>query len=178
MDVIVGHSGAGAVLPLIARDVGAAVTVFVDAVVPDPTTTLTPSDGFAALLDHLPVVDGLLPPWHDWWPPEIMARLVPDELLRAWVAAETPRLPRAFYDEPVALPEQWWQRPAAFLQLSAAYDEELARAQQWGWPTRRLDGQHLDLLTRPGDVADALVRLTRTARRPRTPRGVRDSRPS
>jgi hypothetical protein len=165
VEVLVGHSGAGAVLPVIAQDVNAAVTVFVDAVVPEATTTFTPSDRFVALLDQLPVVDGLLPPWHEWWPPEILARLVPDKRLRATVAAENPTLPRAFYEQPVALPELWWRRPAAFVQLSPAYDEERARAEQWGWPTCRLDGQHLDLLTRPGVVADAVAHLA--ARRPR-----------
>ena len=166
VDVIVGHSGAGAVLPVIADDVNAAVIVFVDAVVPEATTTFQTSDGLLALVDELAAVDGLLPPWHEWWPPEILARLVPDDGLRATVAAENPRLSRAFYDEPVTLPELWWERPAGFLQLSPAYDEERARAEQWAWPTCRFDGQHLDLLTRPDDVADAVVHLATAAQQP------------
>ena len=36
---------------------------------------------------------------HEWWPPEILARLVPDERMRAVVTVEMPTLPREFYDE-------------------------------------------------------------------------------
>ncbi len=166
VDVVIGHSGAGAVLPVIAHEVNAAVTVFVDAVVPDAATIVRTSVGLLALIDQLPAVDGLLPPWHEWWPPEIFARLVPDERLRAAVAAENPMLSRAFYDEPITLPELWWRRPAGFLQLSPAYEEERSRAEQWGWPTGRLEGRHLALLTRPGDVADAVMLLTTAAQQP------------
>jgi hypothetical protein len=56
--VLVGHSGAGAVLPVIAHDVNAKGTVFVDAIVPEAVARFTPSDGFLPLLDQLPVVDG------------------------------------------------------------------------------------------------------------------------
>ena len=166
VDVLVGHSGAGAVLPVIAHNVGATVIVFVDAVVPEPMTTFTTSGGFLGLLDRLPVIDGLLPPWNEWWPPQVLAQLVPDVRLRASLFDEIPRLSRAFYDKPVTLPDLWWQRPSAFLQLSTAYDEELARAGQQGWPTHRRNGQHLDLLTQPGDIADAVIRLTHAAQRP------------
>lgn len=166
VEVLVGHSGAGAVLPMIADAIDATVTVFVDAIVPQATTTFTPSPAFFVLLDQLTVVDGLLPPWHEWWPPEILARLVPDERVRAVVTVENPRLPRAFYETPIALPERWWQRPAGYIQLSPAYDEERAHAKQLGWPTRQLHGQHLDLLTQPGTVADAVVDLAMAARQP------------
>jgi hypothetical protein len=166
IDVVVGHSGAGAALPVIAHRLNAAVMVFVDAVVPEAAPTFTPSAGFAAFVDQLPLLDGLLPPWHQWWPPEVLARLLPDEQVGAAVVAENPRLARAFYDEPVALPDLWWQRPAAFLELSPAYDEDRGRAEGWGWPTCHLEGQHLDLLTRPSVVADAVVRLTATVQLP------------
>ena len=135
VDVLVGHSGAGAMLPVIAHDVDATLTVFVDAIVPEATTTFTASDRLVALLDQLPIVDGRLPPWHEWWPAEILTRLVPDRRLREALTAENPRLSRAFYDEPVPLPELWWKRRAGFLQLSPAYDDDRARAEQWGWPT-------------------------------------------
>lgn len=133
VEVLVGHSGAGAVLPVVAQYVDAAVVVFVDAIVPEATTTFMPSHRLVALLDQLPALDGLLPPWHEWWPPDILARLVPDEGVRAAVAAENPTVSRAFYEEPVALPELWWQRPAGFLQLSPGYDDERARADRWSW---------------------------------------------
>ena len=47
----------------------------------------------------------------------------------AVVIDEIPRLPRSFYDEAITLPTGWWTRPAAFLQLSPAYDEERKAAE-------------------------------------------------
>ena len=166
VDVLVGHSGAGAVLPVIAHDVQADVTVFVDAIVPDATTTYTPTAGFFAMLDQLELLDGRLPPWHKWWPPHILARLIPDEHVRAAVTKENPALSRAFYDKPVALPERWWQRPAGYLQLSPAYHDDRAGAEQLGWPTSQLDGRHLDLVTRPSIVAGEVIDLALTAHPP------------
>jgi hypothetical protein len=155
VDVVIGHSGAGAMLPRIAL-AHDATSVFVDAIVPGPDGH-EPSAGFIALLDDLQLVDGLLPPWNDWWPASTMERLVPDPALRAEIGDEVPRVPRSFYDHLVELPVQWWTRRAAYLQLSPAYDDDRARAQSYGWPVATLDGAHLDLATRPADVA-ALVR--------------------
>ena len=120
VDVVIGHSGAGAVLPLVAA-AGGWATVYIDAVVPP----IVPSDAddapFFALLEHLPTDDGLLPPWDEWWPPGVMADLVPDPAARHDIVAELPRLPRRFYDRAPDLPPCWWEQPAAYLRLSPAY---------------------------------------------------------
>lgn len=39
-----------------------------------------------------------------------MAELVPDVQLRAQIAADTPRVPRSFYDDVVQLPDDWGRR--------------------------------------------------------------------
>ena len=160
-DVVIGHSGAGAMLPLVAAAFDA-TAAFVDAIVPGREGH-EPSPGFQALIDDLRVFDGSLPPWHEWWPAATLERLVPDAALRAQLIDEIPRVPRSFYDHRVVLPPEWWTRPAVYLQLSPAYDDDRARAESYGWPTASLDGQHLDLVTRPADVA-ALNRdlVTRT----------------
>ena len=157
-DVVVGHSGAGAVMPAVAEASGAGL-VFVDAVVPPPGPRYVPSAQLLQLLDALPVDDGLLPPWHEWWPAELLAELVPDEVKRRTITAEIPRVPRSFYDGALALPARWWTRPAAYLQLSPAYDDDRAQAQQWGWPISRLEGRHLDLCVRPEQVAEQVAQL-------------------
>jgi hypothetical protein len=161
-DVVVGHSGASPFLPGIAARAGARV-VFVDAALPGEETSTAPSPGLIALLDRLAVVDGRLPPWHEWWTAGRMAELVPDDALRAAIIAEVPCVSRAFYDEPVALPSRWWTRPAGYLQLSPPYDDDCARAQEWGWPVRRLDGRHLDLAVHPDRVAAEVVALALAA---------------
>lgn len=120
------------------------------------------------LLDTLPVVDGLLPPWHEWWPTDVMAELVPDQSIRRRITAEIPQVPRSFYGEAVAMPAQWWTRPAAYLQLSPAYDEDGARAELWSWPTSQLDGRHLGVCMHPEfiaeNVSELVHRLGRSAR--------------
>ena len=163
VDVVVGHSGAGAVLPSIAVAVAATATVFVDAILPPAGTVYEVPDALRMLLDSLPVVDGVLPPWDEWWPPEALRELVPDDAVRAAVVAELPQVRRSFFDELVALPDRWWVRPAAYLQLSPAYDEERTRAEAWGWPTSRLDdGGHLDTASRAQVVAAQLQQLVST----------------
>lgn len=161
VDVLVGHSGAGAFLPILATDAGARAVVFVDAIVPAPDGPFVVAPGLVELLDALPVVDGRLAPWHEWWPAAVLAAMVPDEAVRRELTAEIPRVPRSFYDEPVPTPVAWHARPAAFLRLSAAYDEEASRAEGWGWPVTRLDGQHLDVCTRPSLVAEHVHDLVR-----------------
>jgi hypothetical protein len=91
VDVVIGHSGAGTVLPAVADRAAAVATVFVDAIVPELCDVFTPSEWFIALLDDVPTADGLLAPWHQWWPEETLARLLPDESLRQQVVAEIPR---------------------------------------------------------------------------------------
>jgi hypothetical protein len=152
-DVVIGHSGAGAFLPIVAADAGVPATVFVDAVVSPDGERFAPSAGFVQFLDALPVVDGRLPPWHRWWPDALMAELVPDAAMRRRIEAEIPAVPRSFYDGAVPLPPRWTANAAAYLQLSPAYDDDRARADGWTWPTDRIDGHHLDVCTRPALVA-------------------------
>ncbi len=164
-DVVIGHSGAGAMLPLIADRVGATATLFIDAVLPGDGAEFTPSKAFIELLSRIPTADGLLAPWHQWWPDGTMARLVPDAPLRHLLEAEVPRVHRAFYDHVIGLPLQWWERPATYLQLSAGYDDERSRAEHWGWPIATLDGNHLDLVTKPDLVATSVLALVDRALR-------------
>jgi hypothetical protein len=160
-DVVIGHSGAGAFLPAVADAMNAAITVFVDAVVPQPGSPFVTSAGLLQLLDTLPVVDGFLPPWHEWWPAGLMVELVPDPILRRRIVDEIPRVPRSFYDAAVPMPLQWWTLPAAYLQLSPGYDEDRCRAETWSWPTIKLTGRHLDLCVRPDLIAEHVSDLVR-----------------
>lgn len=167
-DIIIGHSGAGAFLPAVAAATRAATAMFIDAVVPPSEPLFTPSARLLQLLDTLPIVEGLLPPWHEWWPAGLMVELVPDMSLRRRITAEIPQVPRSFYDEAVAVPRGWWRRPAAYLQLSSAYADERTQADAWGWPTSQLAGRHLDVCVLPdliaGHVADLVRQLDQRAR--------------
>ncbi|HEY6748591.1 MAG TPA: hypothetical protein VI357_23085 [Mycobacteriales bacterium] len=153
--VVAAHSGAGVVLPAVADRAGATAAVFVDAVLPGRPT----ADRLKSFLAGLPVSEGRLPRWSDWWGPDAMAEVVPDPDLRARIEADQPRLPLAFWDERVPVPASWPPPRVGYLQLSPAYDAEAAGAADQGWPVRTLPGQHLDLATRPADVAAEIMIL-------------------
>jgi hypothetical protein len=153
--VVVAHSGAGVVLPVVADRVGAAAAVFVDAVLPGEPT----SERLRGFLAGLPSTGGRLPRWSDWWGPDAMAELVPDPGLRARIEADQPRLPLAFYDERVPVPPSWPPARVGYLQLSPAYDAQAAGAAAQGWPVRIRPGEHLDLATHPAEIAAEIVAL-------------------
>jgi hypothetical protein len=163
-DVIIGHSGAGVILPVLADALNPDLVGFVDAVVPSSDTSYQASDQFIEFIDSLDFEGPLLPPWHRWWGPDVIARLVPDADQRALIIHDTPRVPRSFYDDPVQLPARWHDRPGCcMLQLSAGYHDDRLRAGAFGWATDQIDGQHLDVATNPELVCDRLLQLFDTA---------------
>ena len=158
--VVVGHSGAGALLPITATlqgDVMAAL--FVDAILPHPgsswmeTAPPTLSEQLRGL-----AVDGRLPPWQEWFPPGTVETLIPDEEQRTSVLAEVPRLPLAYFDEPAPSTDVTADR-CGYLQLSAAYGPFADEAERRGWPTIREAADHLAIVTNPGLVAGRLIDL-------------------
>ena len=164
VDVIVAHSGAGVLMPLLAEQLSPKLVAFVDAVVPGDGLTYQASGPFIEFIDSLSHGRPLLPPWHEWWGDDVTARLIPDADLRRQIAADTPRVPRSFYDDPVPLPTGWMTRHGCcFLQLSPAYDDDWARAAAYGWPTARMAGQHLDVAVKPIAVGESLMSLIERA---------------
>lgn len=157
--VVIGHSGAGVFLPRIAHSLNARAMVFIDAVVPDAASRFAPRSETIRFLDQVTDDDGVLLPWHQWWPPAVMDDLMPNARERSAFIEEIPRVPRSCYDEPVELPDAWWTWPGAYLQLGPAYVSDRERAEAWGWPTRTFDGGHLALATRPHDAAVAVIDL-------------------
>jgi len=158
--VVVGHSAAGALLPAIAEAVGDRTrgAVFVDAMLPQPGRSWfdTAPPGLAAqlrgLADH-----GLLPPWHEWFPPGALVELVPDPGRRRRLVAEVPRLPVAYFDEP-APPARFVKSVAcAFLRLDQPFDPAADKAQRLGWWVTRRDWDHLRMLSAPKAVADLIA---------------------
>lgn len=155
--VLVGHSGAGPLLAQIAARIGASSLIFVDADVPPDTgeAELMPADILTQL--RTIAVDGLLPPWSAWFGPEVMRELVPDAARRAIVTAELPRLPLCYFEARVPAPIGWTAAHGGYVLLSDAYAAAAGVAAARGWPVVRQLGGHLDLVTRPDVVADAIV---------------------
>jgi hypothetical protein len=160
--VLIGHSGAGALLPAVAEAAGTpvAAAVFVDAILPHPG---------ASWFDTAPPVlreqlhglarDGRLPAWHQWFPPDALTELVPEEDLRRRFIAELPRLPLAYFAERAPVVGGWPPARCGYLRLSEAYDGEADEAERHGWLVVREPADHLAMLTRPAAISGLLDRL-------------------
>ncbi len=163
--VLVGHSGAGYLLPSLADEMAHPPTqlVFVDAGVPPVSgeSALLPEDLLARL--RTMADDGVLPPWSDWFGPGAIDSLVPDLDRRDAVVADLPRIPVSYFDARVPVPDGWSTATnGAYILLSDAYRPDAREAASLGWPVIELLGAHLDLVTRAEDVARVLAGLTTT----------------
>lgn len=158
---LVVHSGAGPLVPSIVARASWPVhaVVFVDATLPHPGrawTDTAPAE-LTEQLRWLAGPDGLLPPWHEWFPAEVIGELLPDARLRAAVTAEIPRVPLSYVEEVAPALDAWEERPAGYVRLSAAYDDAAVEARRRGWPVVRHDADHLSVVTRPAAVAAAVL---------------------
>jgi len=158
--ILVGHSGAGPLLAAAAAMIGGGVRgyLFVDAGLPTPGQAwmdTVPPD-LAAQMRDMADAQGWLPPWPQWWDDEVLAELLPDPAVRQRFAADCPRLPLAMFEEIHPPAPHWPDAPAAYLQLSQAYEDEAAKARELGWPVAKLMSHHLAMLTEPRQVAALL----------------------
>jgi hypothetical protein len=159
--VLVAHSGAGALMAA----AGSVVEdphgyVFIDAGLPTPGISWlqsAPTELSARLRDM--AVDGWLPPWSQWWPPETLEAQLPHAGLRARFVAACPRLPLGMFEEVLPPAPSWPDQPCAYLRLSDAYRDPAGRARALGWPTVELASQHLAVLTDPELVVEPLLDL-------------------
>jgi hypothetical protein len=155
--VLVGHSGAGPLLPRIATRLRPRALVFVDAGVPPEAGETTPVPAeFLEFLQGL-ASGGVLPPWSEWFGPDSMREQIPDDHKREIVSAELPPLPLSYFQARVPVPAGWTSTRCGYILLSDAYAEEASKAAASGWPVVRLPGAHLDIVTRPAAIADAIL---------------------
>ncbi|WP_235736029.1 hypothetical protein [Nocardioides alcanivorans] len=162
---LLAHSNAGLLAPAVRASVGVeAPIVFMDAALP-------PADGAAALAPeglrgHLAsLVDessGLLPPWTRWWSREEMLRTIPSGVW-ASIDSRCPSVPLSYFDARIRPPEEWASGNNAYLAFGDTYAEQLDFATRRAWPTRRLDGGHLEFLWQADVVADAVLNLVSAA---------------
>jgi pimeloyl-ACP methyl ester carboxylesterase len=167
---LVGHSGAGYLLPQIgatqrAARRGVAGYVFLDAGVPHArgATRLglmkVEDTEFAAELDALLDAGGVFPTWTD---PDLAALVPDDGVRRALVGSLRPR-GRDFFVEPLPFPDDWPDAPCALIKLSAAYDGPARVARSRGWTVVEAPadqpGGHFAPCTDPDGVATMLLDL-------------------
>src|ERR1017187_9963392 len=65
---------------------------------------------------------GMVPPWPQWWPDDVMSGLFPDEVTRRSVAREAHAMPLAFFEEVLPqIPGSWRSCHPAYLRFSEGY---------------------------------------------------------
>lgn len=165
--VLVGHSAAGALLPIIGDTLvhSVAAYVFVDTDVPRDRARhfdLMPPE-LAHRLRRL-VEGGQLPAWHEWWDSDVTRQLLPDDATREAFIAELRPTPARLLEETLRLPPEWPDAPCAYLMLSRPYGGAAVRARRNGWAVEEMDVGHLHMLVEPDRVAEAVVRLADQAR--------------
>lgn len=161
---LVVHSSAGGLAPSIVHASEGQIeqVVFVDAVLPHPGRSWfeLAGDALGQAL-RAAAVDGLAPPWDQWFPPGALAGLIDVEEARQVFESELRPTPIAYLDEPAPvldLPETCgW----SYLRLSPIYDAEASEARSQGRPTLGLDLHHLAMFTDPEEVAAGVVNLVR-----------------
>lgn len=157
--VVVGHSAAGSVLPVVAGFMPhVRQVVFVDASVPPCEGTCSAGGDFLPALQGL-ATSGMLPVWSQWWGEGVLQALVSDDARRREIEREQPELPLTFFEAPIVLPAGWCAGDGGFLLLSEFYRSDASRAAALGWPVIERPGAHLDMANEEEEIADILVGL-------------------
>jgi hypothetical protein len=160
--ILVGHSGAGPLLPAIGQGIEQPVAayLFVDAVLPEDGKSRLDlfEDARAASQFRLKARNGLLPVWSA----DDLRTLIPQEQIRLRFVSELSPLPLAVYEEVLPVFAGWPDAPCAYLQFGSnpAYASSVQRARQAGFVIARLEAGHFHMLVDPGAVTQALLDLT------------------
>ncbi len=157
--ILVGHSGAGPLLPAIREFVGRPVAgyIFVDAGLPENGGSQI--DGpFGPQLRAIYSSGGRYPNWSD----DDLREAVPDEGMRRWLLQQVRPQPLRFWKEVIPVKDGWPDAPCAYLRfsLNQAYKAPASEAQRLGWAYAELPGDHFHLLVEPNAVADELIALS------------------
>ncbi|MGD1933631.1 MAG: alpha/beta fold hydrolase [Candidatus Phaeomarinobacter sp.] len=155
--VVVGHSMGGLLAARLAADIHAAGFICLDARIPPasgPTQPVEPE--FHDFLRTLPLSDGHLPPWQDWWEVDAFEGADISEDTRKTVLSDIPSLPLSWFDDAFEMPD-WSGIRKGFVRTSHTFIDEARRAEADGWPVIRLKGTHLHPATKPEETAQAII---------------------
>ena len=151
--VVVGHSGAGGLLPLV---MPGAQLLFIDAGIPPAVGPYSLGGTFTSTLRGL-AVRGILPPWSTWFGEHVMEQLVSDGDRRQLVASELPKVPLTLYEATLDAPGGWRHGRHAYVLLSEAYREDAALADELGWRVEERLGGHLDIVNDDESIAALII---------------------
>jgi pimeloyl-ACP methyl ester carboxylesterase len=162
--ILVAHSGAGPLLPVIRQQLShpVAAYVFADAGIPQAGASrldliAAESADWVQSFHAFLVAGGRFPDWRD----EDLAEEIPNEQLRARLLNELQPRALPFWTEPIPVFAGWPDAPCAYVQFSPAYDVPAAHARDRGWLYRHLPGGHFMPLVDPQAVARTLSSMLR-----------------
>ena len=160
--IAVGHSAAGAFLPVISSYLDGMVRgyVFLDARLPRRDASLADEDSPSeVILRQEMLEDGLLPRWSDWFGEGVMEEVLPDERVRKDFIAELKPIPIGLFDEKITFPSNWPDAPCCYVRLSKFYKPLALEASARGWPVKEIDAEHLHPLTHPEESMDLILNM-------------------
>lgn len=162
---LIAHSNAGYLAPGVRSAIGSAqLVLFMDAALPpvEGDTRPAPERFLSELALKADRPSGLLPPWTRWWPRDVMAGAIPDEVFEQ-VDAECPRLPLSYFETSVRVPPGWAGAANCYLAFGDTYADELSFARSMHWPAAQIPGGHLAFMRDPSGIAHRIVDLMGTA---------------
>ena len=159
---LVGHSGAGPLLPSIHRAIAqpVAACLFVDASLPHPgQSTLDElainAPDLAQELRPFLIAGGSYPNWGA----EELREILPDTFICEQLLAELHPRHLRFFEEKMPDITIWPDTPCGYVLLSEAYLGQLEQAQRVGWPSRLFHAGHFHMLVDPAAVTTGIVEL-------------------
>lgn len=158
--VLVAHSGAGPLLPILRQSIEHPVIsyVFVDAGVPLNDSSrldlIRQSDLQWADQFHQALLRGeSFPTWDE----DDLREEIPDAGLRRRMVTELQPRSLDFYTEPIPAFTGWPDAPCAYIQFTASYDWDCKRAEQAGWHVRKIHAGHFHMLVDPISVTNLIL---------------------
>jgi pimeloyl-ACP methyl ester carboxylesterase len=157
---LVAHSGAGALLPAIRESLPNPVNayVFVDAGIPrDDATRLdlmkSEDSEWAKQFQQDLENGGYFPNWSM----EALRDIIPDDKLRAQMAAEINPRALDFFTETIPVFKAWPDAPCVYILFSEPYKSAAVEARALGWPTYELEAGHFHMLVDAKAITDLIV---------------------
>jgi len=159
---LVGHSGAGPLLPVIAQALDQPIKayLFVDASLPrDGASRLAlmkrEDPAWAEQLQQALQQGQQYPTWTE----DDLRDIVPNAALRRDLVAEIKPRSLSFFSEPIPVFAGWPDAPCTYLKFSAPYNRVAAQARQAGWLVRHMDAGHFHMLVDPEAVTEVIMEI-------------------
>ncbi|MBI4641234.1 MAG: alpha/beta hydrolase [Candidatus Tectomicrobia bacterium] len=159
--ILVGHSGAGVLLPAIRQTTDRLVAAYVLVDADIPKNGASRLDLFeppeAADQFRQTASNGFLPIWSE----DALRQVIEDVGLRQRFVTELRPLPLAVYEEPIPVFNSWPDASCGYMRFTStsSYEGSGRQAQRKGWTYVEIEGRHFHMLVGPRTVAHALVNL-------------------